>query len=146
MNVYPLQLEQSGHFTHKVVLTHADLTETAANTAQVIEMITVAAGDIVTDAAFIMTTSFTDASDAAFNTVAVTVGDGGSATRYLSSTETNSNGTEVFYKAGTLTAGNMYTVADTVDITFNSMALKSLVDIDAGSLTILLKVVRAASI
>lgn len=146
MTIQPLPLEQSGHFTHKIVLTFEDLTETATNTAQTIALLDVAAGDIVTDCAMVMTTDFEDASDSGFNATTLIVGDDGSTNRYLTSTELNVNGTQVNYKAGTQTAGFMYTAANTIDAVIGSMSGKALNDIDVGSVTILLKVVRAASI
>lgn len=146
MNVYPLQLEQSGHFTHKIVLTSDDLTETTANTAQTIAILTVDAGDIVSDCAVILNDGFEDASDNALNSTTLIVGDDGSTNRYLTSTELNENGSEVDYKAGTQTAGYAYLAANTVDAIFGSMTDKSLSNVDVGEVTILLKVVKAASI
>lgn len=128
--------------THIAIVTHTDLTEATANTAQVIALMTVAAKMAVGCVKAVLKTPFTDASDAAFNTTAVTVGDGNSANALLTSMELNSNGTEVFLKFGTATQ-TVYTGADTVDITFNSMADKALVDIDAGEVHIYLKLTDA---
>jgi hypothetical protein len=143
MKVNRLQLEQqAAGYTYKVVVTHEDLTEATADTAQVIELINVELGEIVEKVAVYMPTPFKDASDAAFNTNAATIGDGGSANRYLSSTELNVNGTEILAKAGTNTAGFAYVTDDTVDLTVAAMTAKSLDDVDTGELWIFIKTVK----
>lgn len=133
-------------FTHKIVLTHEDLTTATANTAQTIALLSVEAGDVVTHAASKLVTAFSDASDSAFNTTTLIVGDDGSTNRFLSSTELNENGTEVYYKAGTNTAGFAYTAANTVDAVIGSMAAKSLSDIDAGEVHIFLHVAKLSDL
>lgn len=132
-------------FTHLVILTHEDLTQATANTAQVIALLTVAAGDAVFRAATVLVTPFTDASDAAFNSTAITVGET-DADRFIVSQQLNSNGTEVFYGVHPSTTPFVFTAADTIDITFNSMAAKALVDIDAGELHVYLGLVRMANL
>lgn len=124
---------------HHFVIDFNDLTETAANTAQVINLISLKAGDAVIGCFTSAPTAFKDASDAAFNDTAITIGDGGSANRYLASQQLNENGTEVLLKDGTRTA-YMYLVDDTVDITFNSMTAKALNDIDTGKLHVWLEI------
>lgn len=123
--------DQLGGATHLVIISHEDLTETTANTAQVLSPFTVADGDLVGCVGAKLIEDFQDASDAAFNTTAITSGDGGDADRFLTSMELNVNGTEIDTKAGV--AGlYAYTTADTVDVTFNSMSAKSLSNLDAG--------------
>jgi hypothetical protein len=146
MKVQTLQLEQRGWFTHKAVITHEDLTETADNTAQVLELVAVDAGDVVQDSALHLVTPFKDASDSAYNTNAVTLGDGGSANRFISSTEINENGTEILSKAGTLTTSYAYVAADTVDLTVNGLTGKALADIDVGELWVFLRIAKMASL
>jgi hypothetical protein len=134
MIVNPLISQESetlGGATHQVVLSHEDLTETTANTAQTINVLTVGLGSLVKCVAVRMVEDFEDASDSAFNTTTMTAGDGGSATRFLASMELNVNGTEVDFKAGVDTFYG-YTSADTVDVFVNSMTGKSLSNIDAG--------------
>ena len=143
MFVYPLSSQESRLYTHKIVLTHADLTETATNTAQTIPVLSLAIGDVVSAAAYRLVTAFTDASDAAFNVTSITVGDGGAVARYIPSKELNSNGTEIINWAtsqATSTIPYAYLAADNVDVVFTSMAAKSLVDIDAGEVHIYLSV------
>jgi hypothetical protein len=142
MEVYelPNNTKAATGYTHKVVLTHEDLTTTTANTAQTIALLSVEAGDVVHSAAWKMVTSFQDASDSAYNTTTFIIGDDGSTNRFLSSTEANENGTEVYYKAHTNTAPYAYTAANTIDAVVGSMVAKSLSDIDAGEVHIFLGV------
>lgn len=113
------------------VITHEDLTETTANTAQVIELMTKGAGKSVELVKSQVITPFQDASDAAFNTTPLTVGDAGDADRLLTSQEVNVNGTEVLVKKGT---GTVYEPSsDTaINLTVGSMSGKSLSNIDTG--------------
>ena len=139
----PANTKAATGYTHKVVLTHTDLTTATANTAQTIELLSVAAGDVVTDAAVKVVTAFSDASDTAYNTTTLIVGDDGTTNRFVTSQELNVNAAaEVLYKAGTNTAPHAYTAANTVDAVFGSMAAKSLSDIDAGEVHIYLGINR----
>jgi len=142
MNVFPLTTEEraQGGFTHRIELTHADLTQTAANTAQVISLITLAIGMMVLRVATRMTIAFQDVSDNAFNSTAITIGDTGTANLFLASQELNVNGTEVYNKAGTMTA-KAYDSTDALNITFNSMSAKSLSNIDVGAITVFAEIV-----
>lgn len=147
MKVYALNDNERAAtgFTHRINITHEDLTETTANTAQTIAIFTVSAGDVVNDAALAVTTPFEDASDNAFNTTTVQVGDGDDTDQYIASTEVNVNGTEVKYMACAADAQLAYTAADTVDILVGSMAAKSLSNIDVGELDVFLSVIPLTS-
>ena len=147
MKVYPLNDNERAAtgFTHRINITHEDLTETTANTAQTIAIFTVSAGDVVNDAALAVTTPFEDASDNAFNTTTVQVGDGDDTDQYIASTEVNVNGTEVKYMACAADAQLAYTATDTVDILVGSMAAKSLSNIDVGELDVFLSVIPLTS-
>lgn len=134
------ETRESG-FTHKAVITHADLTETATGTAQVLAPINVVNGSMVTKVAARLDTAFKNTGDAAFNTTAITVGDGGSANRFLASMELNENGTEILAKEGTGTLF-VYTATDTVDVTFNSQTGKALNDLNTGKVTVFFSVVK----
>jgi len=147
MNAYELPNETKlSLFTHKIVVTHADLTEAAANTAQTIALLSVEAGDVVTHAATKLVTPFENTADSAYNTTTLIVGDDGSTNRFMSSTELNVNGTEVYWKAGTNTAGFAYTAANTVDAVFGSMAAKSLSNLNAGEVHIFLHVAKLSDL
>ena len=142
----PANTQAATGYTHKIVLTHEDITEAAANTAQTIELLDVAAGDVVHTAAVKLVTAFSDASDTSFNSTTLIVGDDGSTNRYVTSQELNVNGSEVLYKAATNTAPHAYTAANTVDAVIGSMAAKSLSDLDAGEVHIFLGVNKLASL
>lgn len=144
MQTYVLSQEEQANtgFTHRIRVTHADLTETTANTAQTIAILTVAARDYVSDAAFNLVTPFEDASDNAYNTTTIIVGDDGNDDRYIVSTELNVNGTEILAFGAASTARYAYVAANTVDAIFGSMADKSLSNIDVGAIDIFLKVSR----
>ncbi len=130
----------NGGYTHRVVLTYADLTETAANGTQTIALLSLLAGQAVLRCALRVATALADASDAAFNSVLLEVGDGGDTDRYLTSTQLNVNGTEVLYKLHPSTTPNVYVADDTVDALFTPGTGKILTDIDVGELTLLFEV------
>jgi hypothetical protein len=135
----------NGGYTDIVEIEFGDLTETAVNTAQTIQLISVPIGTAVLGAEYRLNTPFTDASDAAFNVTSMEVGDGSDVDRFIVSKELNSNGTEVLYWAtaqATATLPFMFTAADTIDAKFTSMADKALNDIDAGKVTIRLRLSR----
>lgn len=140
-----LNNERAGGFTYHVKITAADLTETTANTAQTIELITVEQGSVVQQVAYNLTVPFQDASDANLNTTTIIVGDAGSTSRFVASKELNVNGSEVL---AWTTANDVNTLpfvyleADTIDAVFGSMAAKSLSDVDTGEIDILLSVVN----
>lgn len=136
---------KAGGYTYHVKLTHEDLTETTANTAQVIELVTVEQGSVVQSVAYNLPVPFEDASDAAFNVTTLEIGDGTDPNRFIVSKELNENGTEIL---AWVTANDVntlpyaYLAADTIDATIGSMAAKSLSDIDTGEIDILISVVN----
>ena len=140
----PVEMKSATGYTHKAIVTHDDLTETTANTAQSITLLTLAAGDVVHSGAYKLVTPFQDTADAAFNTTAVTTNAAGSA--LISATETNVNGTEVFYKAHTATAPLTATSASTVAASFASMSAKSLSALNAGEVHFFFSVNKLANL
>lgn len=126
-------------FTHGFTITAADLTETTDNTAQVIDLITVPAGTLVASVATRVVTAFEDASDNALNTTALTLGDAGSANRYMASQELNANGSTVVAKAQPSTVPYATVAETTLKATFGSMASKDLASVDVGEVHIFLK-------
>jgi hypothetical protein len=148
MTVYELPYESKAAtgFTHKVVVTHSDITESTADTDQTIAILSVAAGDIVEKAAYKLVTAFSDASDSALNDTKVQVGDGGDTDRYIAATQVNVNGTEVLYANNANTTAYAYTAADTVDLLVESMTAKSLSELDAGEIHIYLAVTKLSSL
>lgn len=114
-----------------VILTHEDLNEATANTAQAIDLFTKGNGRTFKLVRSKLIKPFRDKSDADLNTTTLIVGDAGDADRLLASQELNLNGTEVLVKEGTGTV-HAPTADTTVQATFGSMAAKSLVNIDEG--------------
>jgi len=94
---FPLSINEQVPFGANAVavLTHEDLTEATANTAQVIKAFTAPAGKATRYIGHKLVRAFKDASDNAFNTTPITVGDAGDPDRLLVSTELNENGTEI---------------------------------------------------
>ncbi len=93
MQVYPIFIEQQAALgaTHMALITYADLT--AATNTQTLALLTQKAnvmGMRVTNAVVVTPFVSSDASDIS---LAFTVGDSGSATRYMASLETNANAT-----------------------------------------------------
>lgn len=127
--------------THVAVVDHTDLTQATANTAQVIPAFTAAAGDLVRVVGTHLGETFEDTEDAAFNSTALTIGDAGSANRFLASQQLNENGTEVISKAGEA-ASYAYNTATAVNLTFGSMSAKSLSDINKGKLYVYFSITK----
>jgi CTP:molybdopterin cytidylyltransferase MocA len=140
----PAETKAATGYTHKAIVDHTDLTEATANTAQSITLLALAAGDVVRSGAYKLVTPFQDTTDAAFNTTAVTTNAAGSA--LISATETNVNGTEVFYKAHTATAPLTATSASTVAASFAAMSAKSLSALNAGEVHFFFAVNKLANL
>lgn len=122
----------------EVLITHEDLTEATANTTQKLTF-PIADRMSVELSRVILDEPFEDTTDAAFNTTAVIVGDDGSTNRFLTSTELNVNGAEVYLKNGTGT-NLVYTAADTIDFIFASMAAKNLAALNKGRVRFMFKI------
>jgi hypothetical protein len=136
MIIHPLPVdsaEQTGA-THLAEITYLDLT--AAGNTQTINIAGVVAKQMVTLIFARLAAAFVS-SDGTLVSTAVTVGDTGSATRYLASMELNAVGTTVFMKAGALaypTGFFVYTATDTLQIAFTATAAKLLNTHTAGKL------------
>lgn len=119
-----------GGANFEVIITHEDLTASVADATQTL---TVPVEDKVSFEILrvILDEKFQDTADAANNSTAVVAGDGGSANRFLTSTELNVNGTEVNMKNGTGTA-LVYTTSDTVDFVFTPASGKTLSALNRG--------------
>jgi len=146
MTIRPLSTQEKADtgMTHSVKVTAADLTETTNNTAQAISLNPVVNGSVVKYGGYFLKTTFQDASDAAFNDVAIELGDATVTSRYLASSQINENGTEVtagFTPYSSATAPHAYVAADTILLTVGSMASKALNDIDTGEVWLFISVV-----
>lgn len=105
-------------FTHRVEVTYADLSGTSDT--QTLELISVPAGTAVLGAGFKLVTPF-DFSDAAINACGVEVGDGSDPNRFIVSTETALDGTEIDFWVTANTTATLpyaYNAADTIDALF----------------------------
>lgn len=138
--------ESPRRFTHLFVVTSADLTEVTANTAQSVALITLPANSLLVSAATFLKVPFADASDAAFNNNVLIVGDAGDTDRAIASQQVNLNGTEVLAKAQASTIPFAYETATVINANFAAMSAKSLSDLDAGEVHILLEVRDLAAI
>jgi len=134
MIMHPLPCESQGQVgaTHMAEITFADLT--AAGNTQTINLgPTVAKQGWVLEFARLVQAFVS--SDGTLVSTAITVGDGGSATRYLASMELNNAGATVFLKAGALawpTGLFVYTAGDNLQINFTATAAKALNSHTAG--------------
>lgn len=145
MKTYPLPLETQieKHATHATEITYADLTATGAT--QTLSPVNIGDKMGAEVVAIELPEAFVS-SDASLISTAITVGDGGSATRLLSSTELNAAGTEVFLKGGTLANTSLpyvYTTDDTVDVFVTGTSLKALNTHTAGKVVIYWKITDA---
>jgi hypothetical protein len=104
----------------------------------------VAISDIVVKTELHLTIPFEDQSDAAFNTSTLSLGDATTATRFINASEANVNGTEVLNVIPGANQNVIYTAAGQLQLTLNSMAAKSLSDLDKGAGYILMAIIRAA--
>ncbi len=142
--VRPLSLsEQAAHgCTHVATVTADALTTTATATAQTLTLATLKAGDAIARVYWKLKTTFQDASDAAFNTDTMSVGDTATGvTKWIAAKEVNENGTEINYFAN-FVGGAFYTAADTLTLTFNSQTAKALNDLDTGEVEVYFALVR----
>ena len=128
-------------FTHVAIITADDLTQATANTLQTITIIALAAGDVIRKVLWYLRVPFQNTADAAFNSDTISVGDTAAVTTHLAAAEANLNGTEIIWRIGSTAV--LYTAADGLTITINSMAAKSLVNINRGELFLLFALERS---
>jgi len=127
-------------FTHRFVVTHADLTESTDNTAQDVTLITLPANSMIVSAATYLKTPFEKTGTAAYNSNVLIVGDAGDTDRCIASQQLNVNGTEVLAKANASTIPFAYETATAIKANFASMASYDLAELDAGEVHIFLAV------
>jgi hypothetical protein len=122
-------------YTHICEITADDLTQVTVAAAQTITVSTFNAGDQMIRVFWYLKRPFENTADAAFNATTVSVGDTAAVTTHLVAAEANLNGTEIIYRTGNTTV--LYTAADILTVTFNSMAAKALVNLNRGDLVLL---------
>lgn len=130
-------------FNYRFVVDHTDLTSTTNAGAQDVALITLPANSLVLRAATYVRTPFADTTDSAFNTTALIVGDSGDTDRYITSQETNTNGTTVRAKAhAQSTTPFAYNASTVINANFASMANKNLAALNQGEVWIYLFVTQ----
>ena len=128
-------------FTHVARITADDLTQATAAAAQTIDLATLLKNDIILRAAGYIRTPFQNTADPAFNTTTVSIGDTSGVAALVAAGEANLNGTFV----NTLgSAQKLYTANDTLRVTFNSMAGKSLSNLNRGEYYVFVTLCRLA--
>lgn len=130
INPIPLEGRVAEGADIEVLITHVDLTDAVGSEAQTFT-VPIAAKMSVRGVRIILDEVFKDVSDTANNSTAVIVGDGGSTSRFFTSTELNVNGTEIYLKSG-VDIEYPYTVDDTIDITFTPASGKTLAALTQG--------------
>lgn len=140
MRITPLTLEEriATGADLEVQFEHSDLTNAVVDGTQTLT-VPIAAKMAVRLLRMILDVPFKNSADATNNSLLLSVGDGGSAARFLTSTELNENGTEVLLKAG-VDIEFPYTVADTIDLLFTPDSGFALSALDTGRGRILLKI------
>jgi hypothetical protein len=143
MKIRPLTTNERAEtpgYTHVAVITADDLTQATANTAQTITLFALKVGDIVKRIGWYLRVPFQNTADAAFNSDTVSVGDTAAVTTHLAAAEANLNGTEIIWRTGVVNV--LYTAADILTVTFNSMAAKSLLNLNRGELILFISLER----
>ena len=152
MDVFKLSNQEKADsgYTHAIKLTHADLTETTADTDQTIALLNAVEGTAVLACGMKLVTAFQDASDTSAATVAVIIGDGSDTNRFLTSTELCTHGTEILAKVTANSVDTLpyaYVSADTIDVVVDGGATSdALNDIDTGEVWFYLKLVELADL
>lgn len=142
----PLTVNESSlnaGMTHIASVNANDLTNTTNAAATTLTLCTLKAGDIMIKIAWRAKTFFKNSADAAFNTTTMSVGNiATGVAAHIAAIELNENGTEV--RQGFVNTAVMYAAADSLTVTFNSMAAKNLNSLNVGEVEILFEILRPA--
>lgn len=129
--------------THRVIITHNDLTTSATGTAQAVTMFAAQAKQGVELVAMKLNVPF-KGPNTNLVSVALTVGDG-TADRYLQTTELCERGTEIYLKYGR-DAQTVYTSATDIKATFTPTdTVVGLSDLNEGEVVLYFRVLDARS-
>lgn len=158
--------------THFLRVTHADLTETDTNTAQTISSFAVTTNTAVEFVAMVLRRPFDSGDTNYTGSTLITVGDGSDADLFLTSTELNVDGTEVFIQypplpaytisytvltnsltniyvnaitttpTGSALGRKVYTANDTIDVVFTPNEEESLSALTNGVVDLLFKLIQ----
>jgi hypothetical protein len=148
----PLAIQEiAGHkgMTHVCKIKAGD-TELAAqttnNTLQDIKLGTIPKNTVIVAVMAVLLTPFEDLSDAAYNATALSIGDAGSATRYINAVELNRNGTEITEPSFSNTAYGPLTADTDLVARFGSMSAKKISDLDKGEVAIFVQLLNIDAI
>jgi hypothetical protein len=124
INKLPIEAAAILGSTHEVVIDYTDLSDTAGTGKTL--TVTIPAGSWVRGGAHVLETDFTDGA-ATMSSLVYTVGDDADADLYMTSTQVETTGTPIVYKAPTpgsgavaRETGKVYAGADTLDIAFTA--------------------------
>lgn len=135
--------EQAGNvgMTHVATISANSLTQASTNTAQTLTLCALKAGDIINKVAWRLKLAFKDVSDPAYNNNTMSVGDTATGVAaHIAAIQVNENGTEVLQ--GFSNTAVHYAAADSLTVTFNSMAAKAQNDLDVGEVEIFFSLFR----
>jgi hypothetical protein len=132
----PANTKAATGFTHKVIVTKADLTDT--DNVQALTLLAAPAGTVVTNAAHKLVTEFTHGDMA---TLTYTLGNTASANSIMSATSVRTGATPISFKAMTATAPVAITAASqNIVAEFTGESAKNLSQLTAGEVHIYLAV------
>jgi len=137
-SVRPVPEQGKGEYdaTHVVELTYEDWSETSTNTEETItDLFVLEAKQGVECVAMYLVEAFSTGNTNYTGSSALMVGDSGTNNAFLTSTELNSDGTEVWLKYGT-SAQQLYTSADYVSFTLTPNEEESLSELTAGKVRV----------
>jgi hypothetical protein len=141
--------ETSG-FTHVARITADDLTNPTAAAAQTIDLAPLAKGDIILRAAGYIRVPFTallaGSPDAAFNDIQVSVGDTSGVAALVPAAQAAGTAATPVNSVSTTTTPKIYTAADTLRMTVNSMTGKSLVNVNRGEYYVFVALSRLSEV
>ncbi len=144
INPLPLESQAAAGGNYEVLVTHEDLTDAVASEAQTLT-VPIKAKMSARCVRSILDVPFENSASAGNDDLTVTVGDGGSAGRFLTSTQINKNGTEVPLKSG-VDIEYPYTADDTIDITFTPKTGATLASLNAGQIRFILDIQDARQV
>ena len=141
-----LQEKASLDVTHQGVITANDLSQATAAAAQSFNLAAIPVGATINGVWLRLITPFQVGGatpDPAFNSTTIDVGDTGSATRFATAQQANQNGAFITAPQYSGTLGGPYAANQFLTVNFNSMAGKSLANLNIGEVHVLVKIVDA---
>lgn len=149
MKFAPLTIEERAAtgFTHRLDFDVSDIPAgIATNTAYTFNtapLPLLKANMVVKRIQQFLSVPFQNTADNALNTTTLTLGDAGSATRWMNAVEQNANGSFVSETFPGAAENTKYTANSQIALTLGSMAAKSLSNLNAGKFYVLFAIDRA---